>query len=178
MCLFAGHAGTGFSVVLIKSRGSGSKHKVQASFPAHNLAERGHRSRANAAPSQAASSLFTSRPRPPQYFFQQLICTAVCSPLAVECACQSGAGKVVTISELDDDAKNVVDRCPLTKALTALPLLGATLLLLTAQPSSAEASLQVNISRSARFACTLVRSLVDYVRSAVMLTAYSMPKCL
>lgn len=166
MCLFAGHAGTGFSVVLIKSRGSGSEHKVQASFAAHKLPERGNRSRANTAPSQAASSCSTSRPRPPQHFFQQLICAAVCSPLGVVCAFQSGAGKVATIPELDDDAKNVVDGRSLTKALTALPLLGATLLMLTAQPSSAEASLQVNIPRSARFACTLGRNMVDYVRSA------------
>ena len=145
MCLIAGHAGRGFSVVLINSRGSGSERKVQASFLAHNLTDRGRRSHANTAPSQAASSCFTARPRSPQRFFQQLICTAVCSPLAVNCGCQSGAGKVTTLVEVEDDAKDAVHGRLLTKSLAALPLLGTTLLMLTAQPNSAEASLQVSI---------------------------------
>lgn len=152
MCLSAGHAGRGFSVVLINSRGSGSERKVHAPFPAHNLTERVRRSRADTSPLQAVSSCLTSRPRPPQRFFQPLICTAVCSALAANFACQSGAGVVITTAELEDDAKKVVNGYLLTKPLTALSLLGATLLMLTAQPSSAEASLQVIVSISASFA--------------------------
>ena len=59
---------------------------------------------------------------------------------------------VITTAELEDDAKKVVNGYLLTKSLTALSLLGATLLMLTAQPSSAEASLQVIVSISASFA--------------------------
>lgn len=167
MCLLAGHAGRGFSVVLINTGGSGSVRDGQASLRAHSLTERPRRSRPNTAPSQAASSYFTARCRPIQRFAQQLTRTAVCSSLAVKCASPSEPGKVPTVQALDNDA-NVVFESPLTRLLTALPILGATLLILTAQPSSAEASLQVN--RTCAF-CMLVFKRYSRLNEICFVTA-------
>lgn len=153
MCLLAGHAGRGLvSVVLTDSRSSRSERNVQAPLPAHNLTDHPRVSRTGTARLQAASSCFTARSHAPQLFCQ-LTCTANCSCLAAKYTGQSGAGKVAAVQKSNCDANPVVDGYPVGQPLTALACLGAILQILTAQPSSAEVSLQVNNSKPAVFAC-------------------------
>ena len=160
MCLLAGHAG--ISVVLIDSRSSGSERKLQA-LPAHNLTDRARArtSRIHTARLQATSSCFHPRFHVPQ----KLTRTATCSRLAAICTRKSGTCKAATVRKPNDDAEVVVHGFPVTRPLTALACLGAMLQLLTAQPSSAEASLQVNTSKPADFACTPPSDMFFYMKS-------------
>lgn len=163
MCLLAGHAGRGwFSVVLIDSRASGSERKVQA-LPAHNLSDRARArlSRIHTARLQATSKCFHPRFHVPQ----KLTRTASCSRLAAKCTRKSGICQVATVRKPHDDAKHILYGYPLTSPLTALACLGAILQILTAQPSSAEASLQVNIATPADFACTPPSEVLLYMTS-------------
>lgn len=154
MCLLAGHAGRGpVSVVLIDSCSSRSERKVQAPLPAYNLTDHPRVSRTSTAQLQAASTCFTARAHAP-YRFCQLTSTANCSRLAAKCTRQTGAGKIATVQKPHADANRGVDGYLVRKPHIALACLGAILQILTAQPSSAEVSLQVNKSKPADVAFT------------------------
>lgn len=141
MCLLAGHAGTGFSVISSNPTGPAPVRNLHAALLAprrlYNLV-RGRLGHVTVLPAAPRCSYGTARQGSPQ----QLTCIAVCCPsAAVTCACHCHRDTAVC----HGDVESAASASFLTRPLTALSFaVGASLLLLAAQPSSAEA-LQVKV---------------------------------
>lgn len=143
MCLLACDAGIGFDLISSNPSDTTPERKVQASpLASHNAHPHGRKSCKRLTSVQTTRRVSHGIAR--QGFPQQLACTAVCSCSAAPCACHSPLTTAVDICD-----GGLAAAGSLAKPLTTLGVaLGASLLLLTAQPSTAEA-LQVQVQNAA-----------------------------
>lgn len=141
MCLLACDAGIGFSLISSNPTDTTPVRKVQAApLAPHRLHPYVRCRTLTTVQTTRRFSHGIAR----QGFPQQLTCTAVCSCSAVTCACYSPF--TTAVNKRDG---SLAAACALAKPLATLGIaLGSSLLLLTTQPSTAEA-LQVQVENVA-----------------------------